>query len=148
SLGHNISNDGSGNLTAAGDLPNTNPLLGPLANNGGPTQTRALLPGSPAINAGDPAAAPATDQRGLPGFGTTAMGAFEYQFKVPNTSDSGNGSLRQAILNANATPNLPGSPDVIRFAIPGSGVQTIKPLSALPSITDPVIIDGYSQPGS
>lgn len=41
------------------------PLLGPLADNGGPTETRALLAGSPAINAGNAAACPATDQRGV-----------------------------------------------------------------------------------
>ena len=39
--------------------------LGPLANNGGPTLTHALLPGSPAINAADAGASPATDQRGV-----------------------------------------------------------------------------------
>ena len=53
SLGGNLSDDdGGGFLTAAGDQTNTNPLLGPLADNGGPTITLALLPGSPAIDAG------------------------------------------------------------------------------------------------
>jgi hypothetical protein len=61
---------------------------------------------------------------------------------VTNTNDSGPGSLRQAILDANATPVT----DTIAFSI-GSGVQTITPLSALPSISDPVIIDGTTQPG-
>lgn len=65
SLGHNISSDGTGNLLAPGDLTNTNPLLGPLADNGGPTLTHALLPGSPAIDAADTATFPATDQRGI-----------------------------------------------------------------------------------
>jgi len=65
SLGRNISSDGSGGLTAPGDLPNTNPLLGPLADNGGPTQTFAPMIGSPAIDAGDPVNFPATDQRGV-----------------------------------------------------------------------------------
>jgi hypothetical protein len=64
--GHNVSGDGSCNLTAAGDRPHTNPLLGPLAANGGPTATHALLAGSPAIDAADPAACPAVDQRGVP----------------------------------------------------------------------------------
>jgi hypothetical protein len=41
------------------------PLLGPLRDNGGPTPTRALLGGSPAVDAGDPGACPATDQRGI-----------------------------------------------------------------------------------
>ena len=47
------------------DLINTDPLLGPLANNGGPTQTMALLPGSPAIDAGVTVAGVTTDQRGV-----------------------------------------------------------------------------------
>jgi hypothetical protein len=65
-------------------------------------------------------------------------------FTVINTADSGCGSLRQAILNANASPGL----DLIDFKIPGAGPHTIQPLSALPTITDPVVIDGYTQPGA
>ena len=68
------------------------------------------------------------------------------KFVVTNTLDSGPGSLRQAILDANATPNV-GGPDVIRFSIPGLGAHTIQPLSTLPDITDPVVIDGTTQPG-
>lgn len=64
SLGHNLSDDASCSLTGSGDLPNTDPLLGSLANNGGLTQTQALLAGSPAIDAGDNANCPTTDQRG------------------------------------------------------------------------------------
>lgn len=64
------------------DHPNTNPLLAPLANNGGPTQTMALLPGSPAIDAGDNttcAAAPVNgrDQRGQPRGALCDIGAYE-----------------------------------------------------------------------
>jgi hypothetical protein len=65
-------------------------------------------------------------------------------FTVTNTDDSGAGSLRQAILDANSTP---GS-DTINFDIPGTGVHTISPTSALPTITDSVTVDGYSQPGA
>src|SRR4051794_2246052 len=65
-------------------------------------------------------------------------------FVVTNLKDSGNGSLRQAILDANA---LAGT-DTIQFNIKSSGVQTIAPTSALPTVTGPVVIDGYSQPGS
>ena len=55
SLGYNLSSDdGGGYLTGPGDQINTNPLLGPLQDNGGSTFTHALLPGSPAIDAGDP----------------------------------------------------------------------------------------------
>lgn len=65
-------------------------------------------------------------------------------FTVINTSDSGAGSLRQAITDANA--NL--GQDIIAFNILGTGVQTITPSSALPAITESVVIDGYTQPGS
>src|SRR5205814_2506632 len=67
SHGYNISSDnGGGFLTGPGDQTNTDPLLGPLQNNGGPTFTHALLPGSPAIEAGDPSFTPPPyyDQRG------------------------------------------------------------------------------------
>ena len=53
------------------------PLLGPLADNGGPTLTHALQPGSPAINRGDPAAPP-RDQRGYSRLGVPDVGAFEF----------------------------------------------------------------------
>ena len=65
-------------------------------------------------------------------------------FTVTNTDDSGAGSLRQAIDDANANPG----PDTIAFAIPGAGVHTITPLSLLPIIATPMTIDGYTQPGS
>lgn len=65
-------------------------------------------------------------------------------FTVTTADEAGPGSLRQAILDANAQPGL----DEIRFAIPGAGVQTIQPLTPAPIITDPVHIDGYTQPGS
>ena len=64
-------------------------------------------------------------------------------FVVTNTNDSGIGSLRQAILNADREAG-----HTISFAIPGAGVHTIAPTSALPTITDPVIIDGYTQRGA
>jgi hypothetical protein len=66
----------------ASDLLNINPKLGPLQDNGGPTQTIALLPGSPAIDAGDLTDSE-WDQRG-PGYprlvnGATDIGAYEVQ---------------------------------------------------------------------
>ncbi len=64
--GHNLSSDNSCAFTSAGSLNNVDPLLGPLADNGGPTLTMALLPGSPAIDAGDNSVALPTDQRGFP----------------------------------------------------------------------------------
>jgi len=86
SHGYNLSSDdGGGYLTGPGDQINTDPLLGPLQNNGGPTFTHALLPGSPAIDAGDPIfiPPPSTDQRGCPFDrvfnGRIDIGSFETQ---------------------------------------------------------------------
>jgi hypothetical protein len=62
-------------------------------------------------------------------------------FVVTNTNDSGAGSLRQAIVDANA-----GSGNTIKFQI-GSGPQTISLVSMLPVISRPMIIDGATQPG-
>ncbi len=65
-------------------------------------------------------------------------------FMVTTTADAGPGSLRQAILDANAQPGL----DTIAFGIGGSGVPVIRPNTALPAVTDPVVIDGTTQPDS
>ena len=67
-----------------------------------------------------------------------AMQANGATFIVNNTADSGAGSMRQAILDANANP---GS-DTIEFQIPGSGVHTIQPLTALPFITEALTVNG------
>ena len=64
--GHNLSSDGSCAFTDIGSLNNTDPKLGPLADNGGPTLTMALLPGSPAIDAGDDSARPADRSTRIP----------------------------------------------------------------------------------
>jgi hypothetical protein len=63
---------------------------------------------------------------------------------VTTVADSGAGSLRQALLDAAANPGA----DTVLFNIPGSGPHTIAPLSALPLLNGPTIIDGYSQPGA
>jgi hypothetical protein len=70
-------------------------------------------------------------------------------FTVTNSDDAGPGSLRQTILDANEALNLDVlTPDRIEFEIPGDGPHTIQPLSPLPPVTDPLVIDGYTQPGA
>jgi hypothetical protein len=64
-------------------------------------------------------------------------------FTVTNTGNSGAGTLRQAFLDANNIPGL----DTVAFNIAPGGSQTITLTSDLPRISDPVIIDGTSQPG-
>ena len=90
SLGYNLSSDnGGGYLSGPGDQINTDPVLGPLQDNGGPTQTHRPYPQSPAIDAGDPSFTPPPlyDQRG-PGFdrivnGRIDIGSLELQEAKP-----------------------------------------------------------------
>ncbi len=135
-----IGNDSdSSGFTQSSDLVNVDPVLGGLANYGGPTQTMALMPGSPAIDAGNNTLVPAgieTDQRGFYRFanGTVDIGAFEVQdYQVFNTHDSGPGSLRSALTNA----NLAGASNIF---LTTSGTITL--LSALPAISQDVNMIG------
>ncbi len=81
SRGYNLDDDATCGLEATGDISDVEPLLGPLADNGGPTLTHALPLDSPAIDAGDPLDYPPTDQRGYdrPSDGISApdIGAYE-----------------------------------------------------------------------
>ena len=153
---------GSFNLIGEGqnlsELTNTvtgDPLLGPLADNSGPTLTHALIPGSPAIDAGF--STELFDQRGEPfsrdnGRGVD-IGAFELQATRPaqglvvsTTQDSVDGdfsvgelSLREAIEIANESTGA----DTITFdASVFTGAQTINITSQLPSITEELTITG------
>lgn len=96
SAGHNIDSRDECNFKSAGDNVNTDPLLGPLADNGGPTRTMALLAGSPALDAAS-APCPATDQRGIPRPQGPAcdIGAFEVEVPAPPAATpSGKAELR------------------------------------------------------
>jgi hypothetical protein len=63
--GHNLCSDASARFTSGSSRESTDPMLAPLANNGGLTPTMLLLPGSPAIDAGDSSVCPGRDQRGV-----------------------------------------------------------------------------------
>jgi parallel beta-helix repeat protein len=147
SLGHNLDDDGTCALTSTGDQSDVDPQLGPV-DTSGPTDVLPLTSSSPAIDAGDDMACPPADQIGTPRPQGAAcdIGAYEYvapSTLVTNTNDSGPGSLRQAILNADAAGG-----GTVSFDIPGGGLQTIPVVSGpLPAITQSVAIDGTSQPG-
>jgi hypothetical protein len=165
--------DMNGNLIGGPVHGTIDPLLGPLADNGGfelpdgsRILTHALLPGSPAINAGDLNAVageggvPLVDQRGEP-FGRIVggridIGAFEYQtptdlnLLVDTLVDESDGdysrgdlSLREAIELANAA-NYEGVVDTIRFdpALLYNGPATILLTMGELAITDDLSIDG------
>jgi hypothetical protein len=146
SLGYNISSDdGGGVLSGPGDQINTNPLLGPLQDNGGPTFTHALLPGSPAIDAGDPnyTPPPSTDQRGYPRLynGRIDIGSVELQptpitisgtisycsnpvpGPVPNVTLTLTGSISGSTLSD-------GSGNYTLSSLPSGGSYTVTPTKA------------------
>jgi hypothetical protein len=78
SSGYNlIGNSQGGSGFVASDLLSVDPLLDPLQNNGGPTPTMALLPGSPVLNAGDPDQLGVADQRGVARSGGVNIGAYQ-----------------------------------------------------------------------
>jgi hypothetical protein len=108
-------NSGSADInsfTAAGvNLTSGNPLLAPLGNYGGPTPTMPPLPGSPAIDGCTSGTGFATDQRGFPrAIGPFAdIGAVELQtptLVASNNADTGLGSLRQAIRQADVSATI------------------------------------------
>jgi predicted outer membrane repeat protein len=117
--------------TTAGDITGSDPLLGALADNGGPTRTMALLSGSPAIDTGTCFGAPTADQRGMtrPQNSLCDMGAYERG--LPAALAATAGTPQSASLNATfATPlatkvvdSLGGGLDgiTVAFAGPGSG---------------------------
>jgi CSLREA domain-containing protein len=175
SQGYNLVQDlGGCTLSGAqiGNLTDKSADLGPLQYNEGPTPTMALLPTSPAIDAGNPAApgsdtdkfaCAAKDQRGVdrPQGLVCDIGAFELPnppqtgpiYTVNAADDNAGGfcsvihcNLRQAIVAANAHTNG-AAPDQIHFALPGGPPYIIQPLSALPAISDPVVVDGSTQSG-
>jgi len=130
-------NDDSTGLDPATNLLGTlaspiNPLLGPLADNGGPTKTHLLLPGSPAIKAGVNAQADAntTDQRGLSraGSGPIDIGAVEVGYAINATGGTPQsatiGSLFAAPLQAIVTESgIPRSGVLVTFAAPANGAS-------------------------
>ena len=81
---------------------------------------------------------------GFLGLVLAPLAALAATYTVTTTADSGAGSLRQAITDANGNPG----PDTIAFDILGSGVHTIALATSLPPLTESVTINGYSQPGA
>ncbi len=122
-------------LAGSGNQVGVNPLLGPLAFNGGPTRTQALLAGSPAIEAGSNPLALTMDQRGS-GFARTVglltdMGAYEAQPGVPTSVTVSSGSGQSArVGTAFAQPLVALVKDSFGTALPGVTVTWSAPTSA------------------
>ena len=110
SLGNNIDSGNTAGLAGTGDQTNTDPMLAALANNGGTTQTHALLGGSPAINTGTATGAPAVDQRGVTRDASVDIGA--YEVAAGNTAPTADAGGPYSINEGeNLTLNANGSSD-------------------------------------
>ena len=146
SVGYNLVGDesGSSGFATAGDQVGTaagplNAVLGPLQDNGGPTPTVALLPGSPAIDAGSDAVIPpgiATDQRGLPRItnGAVDIGAFESRgFTISLWSGNHQQAVAQTPFAAPLVVTVvspygePVAGGVVTVTTPGHGPSAIFP---------------------
>jgi CSLREA domain-containing protein len=120
SAGHNMEDTDTCGFAATGDQPNTDPTLGALTDNGGPTETHALLAGSPAIDAADGAICPADDQRGVTrpidgdedGTPNCDVGAYEFEVAAPTpTATSPAGATPTATVAATGLPPTGSGPD-------------------------------------
>jgi hypothetical protein len=167
SNGYNLSNDdGGGLLTGMDDQINTDPMLGPLQDNGGPTFTHELLSGSPAIDAGDPNFNPNSfnppmvyDQRGT-GFnrvvnGRIDVGAFEVQ-AVPssyagqvqqpiNADGSSVFSVRRGVVPVKFTLTQGG---VATCALPPATIAVTRTSGGTTGVVDESVYSGSADTGS
>jgi hypothetical protein len=136
---YNLIGDGSGGLSTANHnlLGSSghplNPLLAPLGNYGGSSQTMALLPGSPAIDAGSSAYGGSTDQRGKQRGGATDIGGFESQgFNIAVSSGNNQSAntntafANPLVVSVTANNSIePVAGGVITFTVPASGASAI-----------------------
>jgi len=143
---NNLVEDGTCSASLSGD-----PVLGALADNGGPTQTMALSVGSPALNAGDNTACPLTDQRGLarPQFGGCDIGAYEagtapIALTVNSLNAPGDGICNIFECTLEEAITLIGEDGIIDFdpSLSGGYIHPISTLEIIKALT----IDGSALP--
>jgi CSLREA domain-containing protein len=107
SQGHNLESGTDCGFTASGDHPGTDPGLGTLQDNGGPTQTQVVQPGSPIIDAANSADCPSSDQRGVsrPQGSACDIGAIEVELPAVNALPATEVNQTLATLNGTVDPH-------------------------------------------
>ena len=131
SLGYNLDSDGRCHLNGPGDLPQSEPRLAPLGDNGGPTFTHEILPGSPAIDAADDSAAPETDQRGVarPQGRASDIGAFEVEREIRFVEGDADGDGAVGLSDLRLIINNFGIPSDTRADLRKNGIVDIEDLA-------------------
>lgn len=138
--GYNLSSDASCNFTSAfGSSNNVNPLLRPLANNGGSAPTMALQTNSPAIDSGDPANCVGIDQRGIarPQGLRCDIGAFEFvrTYSVSGRITEGTNGLSRITVNVGTNTVLSETNGAFSIAGLATGSYVVAPGSVAGSFT-------------
>jgi hypothetical protein len=128
--GYNLTSDAACGFSGTGNVNNTFPLLGPLQDNGGSTQTMLPLPGSPAIDAGG-AVCPVVDQRGMGRVGACDIGAAEvqgYQFSISGgavqSATVGLPFSQPLVVSVTDMLGAPVDGGQVTFSAPPSGAST------------------------
>jgi hypothetical protein len=126
--GHNLSSDVSAGFTLPSSHNSVDPLLGPLADNGGLTPTMALLPSSPAIDAGDSSACLPMDQRGVarPMGVACDIGAFELAPKLTLTRSSERFVSLNYVFRAGETNSISTSTNLSGWVPLGTAVSDMN----------------------
>jgi hypothetical protein len=148
SQGHNLSNDASCGLSGTGDHQGALVPLGPLADNGGPTDTQAPAPGTIAVDAG--AGCPAEDQRGVsrPRGAACDIGAYEVARPLAGTAAASGITFGGATLNGTVDPSARETTAVFEYGTTtsyGSRVELGIVGSAIGSVPVSVLLTGLRQ---
>ena len=151
SAGGNLESADTCNFTAASDKRNTAPLLGPLADNGGQTDTMALGSGSPAIDSAIGCPPPATDQRGVvrPQQGACDIGAFESVPSPLGAPGPPSGlpaprlgrTMNVQVVRGRVYVSLPGNAAFASLTVPGLKGRRFVPVTAARQIPMGSLLD-------
>jgi hypothetical protein len=145
--GHNISSDASAHFTSSSSREGLDPLLAPLADNGGVTPTCALLPMSPAIDSGDDSVCPATDQRGVrrPQGLHCDIGAFELALQATIVREANGAFAIKSQFAAASVNEVLTSTNLIDWVSSGTSVADTNGAAVFEDMGSPLLRQRFYQ---